>query len=717
MIIKNNKSSQDFLSYMFSLLLFALYLPQAVANNINLTALIDLGDTYKEDVFWHKPSVNPKNNQQYYIANTTGKFHLIDDQKVVKTPILNIPNYYLEFVKLSAVVLHPNFSFNQQKGYNTFYTAHVELADQSIRTLRIKDKNLEHSFPYEAVIVEWKLNEANSLKVDPDSQREILRIGINSPENSVIEMRFNPYIKSWHDNFSHMYIALAYDETLRESPLYSGAILRINPEKFGLRSYTTPNNNPFINQADVPDELLIIGIQQLMQFVWQKNNDQQLILAHRFNQQVLLSLVNYGDILSNTEPEHTLLRGASQLAEDSLVFYRGREFKASRNKVLFMSQNDGYWQLQSIDTSPPFQKSVINVFSGNDLAPNDQISILTDENDELLIFSRAHHVIQQLVNNTPKGETTADEYLFNEPENQANDSSISSYIFWVVVVFGIIIAWFAKSKKSQQTVKSLLHRNYARFELSADNKQLSLFHRHQQDAALTLDVSSIVRSDVLLNDEVLLSIEADVSGFNEQLEQMLENKFIDEKRIKMVDDRTRKLAVNLTDDKGTVYSVFLYFREGNQRLTKAKFGQITDEIKEWCWFISAQLSPDKTGKRIVEIVQPKIVKTQPSVNKPTVNIPESTAKVEGTEYLNVDHESNNKVKLDSDKNTKNIQTVPSNKETKVINKKTQNTDSSNIDTQLIEALNKLANLKAKGFLTEDEFISAKAKILANLQNE
>ena len=202
---------------------------------------------------------------------------------------------------------------------------------------------------------------------------------------------------------------------------------------------------------------------------------------------------------------------------------------------------------------------------------------------------------------------------------------------------------------------------------------------------------------------------------------LTQNKFIDEKRIKMVDERTRRMALNITDNKGVVYSIFLYFREGNQRLTKAKFGQITDEIKDWCWFIAKNISPDKTGKRTVTIVQPQASAVSPSVHKRGDNQSRETLPKTKSSQINVKanhkaivQESNHK-NTAIESNNKHINTGESAVSSPNIIK--QNSTHGNVDTQLIEALNKLANLKTEGFLTEDEFISAKAKILASLQKD
>lgn len=695
-----------------SLLLFGLFLPSTFANNIDLSPIVDLSDSFQANVYWHKPLANPKNNAQYYIANNDGQLHLIDDNKLVKIPVLDLQHYYDNFSVLNRLTLHPNFALTQQKGYNTFYTAHVEPADEAIRTIRVKDKAIKQSFLYEAVIVEWQLNSANTLKVDPDSKREVLRIGINAPDKAIADMRFNPYIKSWHDNFSHLYIALAYDEGFKTSPLYSGAILRINPEKFGLRSYTTPNNNPFIDQTNIPNELLIVGAQQIMQFIWQKNNDQQLIISHNVNQQPLLSLVNYGDNLLTQAPTKALLTGDASLANASLVVYRGRKFKELRNKLLVMSKQEGRWELQSLKTVSPFQKAVVNTFSNNDLTITDDFSLFTDNHDELMLFSRSQHVIQQL--DKKSGSSEVEHYASNQPEvidntDNTDDSNFGFIIFFLIALGGATV-WFLKNKESQQAVKSLLHKHYARFELSVDNKQVSLFNRHQQTPALIIEVENITRNEVWLNDEHILTIEKDLSGFNAQLEQMLESKFIDEKRVKMVDQRTRKIELKITDVEGIVYGICLYMREGNQRLTKAKFGKVTADIKEWCWFISAQLSPEKTGKRIVKIVHPPKVVAKSAPEKPA-----ETQKSKLTEQEQASKNS----QASEDTATQPPTSLPNKPQANehIKEKKSDGVDSSSIDTQLIEALNKLANLKSKGYLTEDEFISAKAKILANLQKD
>ncbi|XQW85004.1 hypothetical protein ACOYR1_18065 [Thalassotalea piscium] len=649
---------------------------------------VDFGESFKANVDWHKPQANPKNNQEYFIASKQGQLHLLDSNKIINPPILNIKQFYPEFITLNSLVLHPNFGLIQQKGYNTFYTAHVEPTDKTKRTLRVKDNTISRVFPYEVTIVEWKIKEINSLKVDPESRREIFRIGVNQPEKAVIGMRFNPYIKSWHDNFSHLYIALAYDVTLKESSLYSGAILRINPEKFGLRSYTTPNNNPFINQPEIPDELLIIGAQQIKQFLWQKNNDQQLIVSHVYDHQPLLSQLDYGDNLLASAPKTTLLKGDVISAKDTLVLYRGRAFKELRNKLLYLTKKEGSWQLQSLTTTLPFQKNIIHAFSKNELASEDQPAFFEDNNDEVMLFSRAQHVIQRLDKKASNG--LSDQTVLSSDNQEQNDEASYGYLIGLLILFGGGLAWFVKNKKAQQAVKSLLHRNYARFELSPDQTQVFLFQRHQEDSSLTLDVNTIVRCDIVLNNEKLLSIKAGVSGFDEALEQMLENQFIAEKRIKMVDQRTRKLELIIGDNTDMEYGICLYFREGNQRLTKAKFGTITDELKDWCWFIANKISPEQTGKRIVKTVQPQPVRV-PSTPRQVVTKPIP--------------------KAEEVKSTPTPQTVK-----KRGDESESNRNSSELDTQLIDALNKLANLKAEGFLTEDEFVNAKTKILANLKD-
>ncbi|MGB1198055.1 MAG: hypothetical protein ACPG46_03345 [Thalassotalea sp.] len=682
--------------YILGYLFLSLVIPKAFANTIQMHPVIDLAKAAVKNSNWHKPQANPKGNRQYYITNSKGQLYLIDHNEIVKTELLSVIKYYPELLTFNQFVLHPNFSLPQQKGYNTFYTAHVEPTNKKILTLRIKDKSLTQAFPYEVALVEWQINEVNPLKIKPESKREILRIGISSPDKAIVEMRFNPYIKSWNDNFSHLYIALQQDESLKQSALYSGAVLRINPEKFGLRGYTVPNDNPFIKQADLPNELLIVGAQQIKQFIWQKNNDQQLIISHLFDTQSHISKVNYGENLLAGAPLKSLLTGDIVIAPESLTLYRGREFKNLRNSLIFVSKKAQGWQLQSLEIDAPYQLSTISAFANSDIALQDKFSLFIDHNEELLLFLKEQNVIQQLKKNSKLNSNSQEVSPIHNSSQEAHESSSNTgYFIFFLLLIGAAAVWFFKQKKGQQAVKSLLHKNYARFVVSDDKRQILLFQRHQEEVAITLDISHLVRADISLNNELLLSIEAELSGFNAEIEQLFDKKVAEESRIKMVDNRTRKLELTLTDDNNVAYGLCLYLREGNQRLTKAKFEQITDELKDWCWLFSSVVSPEKTGKRAIKIVQPEPIKTRTVVRKPkSENIPSPLS---------------NKVSRQSQ--TANVTQQPLPK----IDTSDKEINNSSVDTQLINALGKLADLKAQGFLTDDEFITAKAKILADLQ--
>jgi hypothetical protein len=126
----------------------------------------------------------------------------------------------------------------------------------------------------------------------------------------------------------------------------------------------------------------------------------------------------------------------------------------------------------------------------------------------------------------------------------------------------------------------------------------------------------------------------------------------------------------------------LYLRKGNQRLTKAKYFDTLETAIDWSWFIATQLNPADTSIRTMK--ETVINKTREKVHTKSKVSPVNVQKTET-------------------------------KEPEII-KQTQEElhDIAVHDSELINALDKLVNLKQKGFLTDEEFSLAKAKILSDM---
>jgi hypothetical protein len=196
-------------------------------------------------------------------------------------------------------------------------------------------------------------------------------------------------------------------------------------------------------------------------------------------------------------------------------------------------------------------------------------------------------------------------------------------------------------------------------------------------------VSDIVKSEVFLNDNNISIINKESGhGFDEQRENQLRSSFTQAHRHKLIDKEIRQVNIYLTDNNAKTHVVCLYLRKGNQRLTKAKYFDTLEKAIDWSWFIANQLNPIDTSIRTVK---------ETVMNKPREKV----------------HSKPKISPVDVNKSEK--------KETKII-KQTQEElhDIAVHDSELINALDKLVNLKQQGFLTDEEFSLAKAKILSDM---
>jgi hypothetical protein len=215
---------------------------------------------------WLQLFEQPGNSQHYYIANTQGKIYQLDhgsSQNALLALDLQQVNTLPE-VQLSAFTLHPNFSVRDQPGYDTFYTAHVEKASTKLNTKRLTAPEIKTALLYDAVVTEWRLNDERKVKLS--SQREVVRIAINSARNAINQLSFNPYTTSWDDNFGQLYISLSPSTKYEQFPLYSGVILRINPQPSNNNSYTIPLSNPFYADTKYEQSLYLFGAGKIQQF-------------------------------------------------------------------------------------------------------------------------------------------------------------------------------------------------------------------------------------------------------------------------------------------------------------------------------------------------------------------------------------------------------------------------------------------------------------------
>jgi glucose/arabinose dehydrogenase len=159
---------------------------------------------------------------------------------------------------LRSVAFHPEFSTNGK-----FFTSFTGQRPENASSLfYLSDP--EQPVAIESVLVEWTFDFANQ-QVDPQSYREVFRVGMRNSEHSIRDLRFNPFATPGDEDYGLLYIG--HGDGSEQSAISGdgqsndalGKILRIDPLASGDRPLTTPESNPFVGDQTMIDEAFAIG--------------------------------------------------------------------------------------------------------------------------------------------------------------------------------------------------------------------------------------------------------------------------------------------------------------------------------------------------------------------------------------------------------------------------------------------------------------------------
>ena len=214
----------------------------------------------------------------------------------------------------------------------------------------------------------------------------------------------------------------------------------------------------------------------------------------------------------------------------------------------------------------------------------------------------------------------------------------------------------------------------------------------------------MICSEILLNDEVISTISADTTqAFSNELESLVLAAFGSEHRIKMINDKHRKIQLCLTDDQKQHYMICLYYRVGNIRHTKLKYQQVIDKAIDWQWLLAQHINPTLTTKRKIKVkpIPEKVV--SPSENKSV-----SVKAIEREVFEDNSTEVTQDIDLSIDSLIHSTHEAPST---------TKSSIDATEENTLVADLDKLVMMKKQGYLSETEFNAAKAKILKHVAND
>jgi len=697
-------------------------------NHFLLQKVAQAPQVTNKDSHWLQLFEQPGNSQHYYLANKQGQIYQLEQDNPKSTALLlDLPQLMPKksVLSLNAFTLHPNFSKLDQAGYATFYTAHVENHLKDSKVKRLHEPDISMTLSYDAVVTEWQLTADK--QVNLSQKREVLRVAIPSAENGIKQLSFNPYSKSWHEDFSQLYISLSQSQALKQYPLYSGVILRIHPQKSASHSYTVSHSNPYYANEKIEKAIYLLGAGKIQQFIWPQKHSTRLLISHLYDSnntwRQLLSYNDAGDDWREQAPKEYIYQSEAALSANSLLVYRGQNAPALRNKLLLLTQNKQHWQLHSLSDeltsseTAPDKNSANQQPDGVTLTKIEwqlkqpallarQLSLYRDNRGELLFFNKDTGAIYQLFQQEGQGL----------PENKP--SVLGGITFFFIIMLGLLSGYiFYQINISKNSAKALVRREFSNLSLTKDELSLKLFRRHQHEAEKIIALADIHQCQLLLGDLAIATINTTLGhGFNNQQEQKLREIFHIEQIDKMIDGKVRRISLVINTTDKTNHTICLYLRKGSDRITKNSYFEVVDEVINWCWIIAKGINKEQTELRAIQKPTLAAVEISQAEHKSLDNTPLHTQAATIRPATHSPLAIVSSEQLETDEPSKPQGTIDNPEPYTDHNNSTLAQTTAKVETDLVNAIEKLVKLQQQGFLSADEFAQAKAKLLASLQN-
>lgn len=714
---------------LFTTTIFSLFTPLSALSNDFSLHHFSQAETQEA---WRQVVSHPSRDNFFYISNAKNQLLTFnaDNSQLSAKLLLDINNTQQltaaisQKKKLTAFTLHPNFALKEQVGFATFYTAHTESVNKLSKTQRLYDgKSKKRVYKEDAVITEWQLNLTNLAQVNINSQREILRINIPKNHSGIHQLTFSPFIKPWNDNFGLLYVALNAANIAEPSSLYTGVVLRINPTKLGGRSFSVPSNNPFISNSSIHDAIFLLGAQQVKQIIWPDKNTEKLLISHHYQPQQLtdthssssqwLSYARGGEDWRAKIPKQALFKNEHQDIKH-IVVYQGKNVPSLRGKLTLLLNTPEQWQIASLPNllsgviTEPLSEPIIEWEITHQAAANETVSLITNNQDEITFINHETGQFFQLLQH-------------NVASTEQPSSSSNNAIFFILILalLGTSIWFYYKNViLKKKSVKALVHSQFAKITLDKSKQYLQLFKRHGKVCEKSIALNHLKTCQVFLGDNCIAHISRmPMQGFSNSNETDVRELFKREHTEKMIDHRVRRISVLLTDIEDEQYTVCLYLRKGNDRITKKSYFHVIDELMDWCWLIANAIASNKTGVRDERqaMTEAEIALSQHKAHDATPLHKQAAAirPATHTEQFELEHSTS---LSEQDKITP--APIEHNEKPTTVNNQPNN-ESSNaaVDAELVNALEKLVTLQKQGFLNPEEFNKAKAKLLKDLINE
>ena len=554
---------------------------------------------------WLPPIENTGLDNQYFIANTSGELYSLKGDTILSDPVIDLSATLINStgIKLTAFILNRNFSISDSIGFNSLYTAHTEEFTANTDVDYIEGQSTKITREFDLVVRRWQLALSSDGKYQVLHSEEVIRIASPAREVEITHLSFDRYAKSWLDDYSSLYISLTASKQFESEPLYSGSVLRINPIRSGQQNYSVPTTNPFLNKANINDEIFLLGAQSIQQVFWPDKYNGKLLLKHEYKGQPIFSLSKGGSDWLKNEPDSILVAQKNWQLSDSVILYQGNKHEHLSGKLLFIEQDSNKLQLRSLKLNTR-QAQKLNtehewlLDDANMLAAG-RISLFSASNGDILFFNHDFNTIftlndhQQLDINSDAVKSIEFSLLklFQKLLSKLSLSKILLLLALIAIVYLINIHYWPKKVSTKELLKGKL----TSFTLDKAKHTLSLYRFHKRKVDTILSLHNIIRSEVYLNNVEINIISNELGhGFSKIQESDLLNSLAHEHHHKMQVDEVRKVSLHLIDDMQNEYSIYLYMRKGNIRLTRNSYEDVTNELVAWCWLLSGYINPSES---------------------------------------------------------------------------------------------------------------------------
>ncbi len=233
-----------------------------------------------------------------FVADLRGQIWLIKNGRLASEPFADLSVLLGDRLwancggscGVRSLAFHPDFDRPGRPGFGRLYVLTIQVPESSTANPRTPIFRWTRS-PVEAVDVvsEWRVDPRNPDRIDPSSEREILRIEQWRIGHSTEHIGFNPRVGPSQPDYGKLYVGIGdggFDpadpdplRTAQDRQNVLGTILRIIPIRRGRPGYRVPRDNPFLGDPDALPEIWAYGLRNPQRFSWDMGGRGKLLIA------------------------------------------------------------------------------------------------------------------------------------------------------------------------------------------------------------------------------------------------------------------------------------------------------------------------------------------------------------------------------------------------------------------------------------------------------